>query len=220
MARRTYKINDNFFETIDTQKKAYWLGFFLADGTMMIQKKCSYVMRVVLSNKDKKHLDRLIRDMESNYPIHQYNNAYSGVAWTSKKMFNDLLNLGLRPRKSYGYRIPKVRQPLLVHFIRGIFDGDGSIYYRKDRFGVRAEICGTPELCSWILDLTKEELNVGGGIHRRSDITHYWILCGGAQVKKFRGSLYTDAEVYLPRKMNSFYELEEHYKGGSLWHGL
>ncbi|MBI2065244.1 MAG: hypothetical protein HYT62_04285 [Candidatus Yanofskybacteria bacterium] len=55
----------------------------------------------------------------------------------SKEIFNDLIRLGMVPRKSNVLKFPKVPSSYLADFIRGYFDGDGHVsictYQKSDR---------------------------------------------------------------------------------------
>ena len=53
-----YKYNENFFEKIDSPRKAYWLGFLYADGCILDQRK-SKILEITLSKNDKNHLQKL-----------------------------------------------------------------------------------------------------------------------------------------------------------------
>ena len=58
--RRKYALNEAFFEIIDSEEKAYWLGFIAADG-------CVYrrTLSINLNIKDKAHLEKLIAILNS-----------------------------------------------------------------------------------------------------------------------------------------------------------
>jgi len=205
--KRVYTVNDDFFERIDTPQKAYWLGFFLADGNMLIEKGCSYRLGFGLKIDDQPHLEKLKMALDSNYPIKSYQTYSCEIYWRSKKMFEDLLRLGLVPRKSYGYEIPELDELLVPHFVRGIFDGDGNIYHKGK--AVKVEISGTPKLCEWLLLVTRTCLGVGGGIRKRSKVNDSWQLQGRCQGILFRDWIYRDAVTFLGRKKDVFDALED-----------
>lgn len=64
--RRHYDIDENFFEEINTEEKAYWLGFILADGCL---KKNSNQLSINLSIKDFNHLEKFKKNLKSDKPI-------------------------------------------------------------------------------------------------------------------------------------------------------
>ena len=49
----------------------------------------------------------------------------------NEKIYDDLIGLGLTPRKSLTLKFPEIPPIFVRHFIRGCWDGDGSFYYEK-----------------------------------------------------------------------------------------
>jgi intein-encoded DNA endonuclease-like protein len=75
--------------------------------------------------------------MHSNYPLirnvkRDYDDCFS-FAIRSRKIYNDIIKLGGQPRKSLNSVFPRIPKKYLSDFIRGFFDGDGSIYLIKRR---------------------------------------------------------------------------------------
>ena len=126
------KKNLNYFECIDTQEKAYWLGFIYTDGYINPSHTC---LRVEVKSTD----DILIRkfgdlfDKSVKYATRNQNNKTYTSAYVSiysKKLVGDLKKLGIVNRKStkdiYTF-FEHIPSNLMSHFIRGVFDGDGTI---------------------------------------------------------------------------------------------
>ena len=107
---------------------AYVLGFWFADGYM--RKEKSY--RVTFSGKDKEIFVQILKAFKSNHPIRltDKDNCYF-VSLCSKKLYGDLVKLGGLRRKSLTISFPYVPKKLLPDFIRGYFDGDGSVFFVK-----------------------------------------------------------------------------------------
>ena len=67
MTERIYyyhpKIVLNFFEQIDTKKKAYWLGILYADGFIKTNKNKPYRIGIEVSIKDQWIINELIKDL-------------------------------------------------------------------------------------------------------------------------------------------------------------
>ena len=120
--------NINYFENIDTEEKAYWLGFLYADGCVSQDYKYLYVC---LSSKDLKHLELFNKCIDSNYKIkYRDNNRYISLVISKKKFVEHLIDKGCIPTKSLILKFPtedQVPKELIRHFIRGYFDGDGCI---------------------------------------------------------------------------------------------
>ena len=129
-AAMKYSCNENFFEIIDTEEKAYWLGALYADGNVSQNKSGSG--KIFLSSKDKSWIEGFMKSIEStNKPTREFHKKYQKEIWkaqiTSTKMFNDLVKLGCLPRKSLIITFPELNLKLIPHFIRGYFDGDGTV---------------------------------------------------------------------------------------------
>ena len=61
---RKYITNENFFDTIDTEAKAYFLGLMYADGNNYVRGTHSYEMSIALEEGDKYILEKF-RDVIS-----------------------------------------------------------------------------------------------------------------------------------------------------------
>lgn len=204
---KVYTWDDDYFEVINTEHKAYWLGFLMADGYVTNGK----VIGVKLSVKDIDHLHKLNSSLSSNIPIHVYtsnSSSYSGEDYkycvlniTSRKMYNDLLDKGLTPNKSKTLKFPKLDDNLVNHFIRGYFDGDGSVYNSKS--GVRFSMLGTEQLLSVVKPIiapkSKSQLYRAKGI--------FYISLGGNNARMALTILYRNATVYLDRKYEKYKKL-------------
>lgn len=130
---RILNINENYFETINTEHKAYWLGLLVADGNVSDLNK-KYCIRITLKNEDMYLPYLFLKDVESSSKIYIDKHDRATARVFSKKMFNDLVKLGVVPNKTGKETIPvDIPSNLFNHFVRGFFDGDGTIYKRKNR---------------------------------------------------------------------------------------
>lgn len=143
-----YYYNEKYFEKIDNEHKAYWLGFLYADGYIepiyRNNKIKAFRIEIGLSSTDKQHLECFINDIESNVPIKEKiqkinNQEYLSckVRINNTKMCKDLINLGCTTKKSLTLTFPTIDQVPLVYvkdFIRGYFDGDGCISYSERNY--------------------------------------------------------------------------------------
>lgn len=134
-----WHVNTNFFKKWSSEM-AYVLGFFAADGSMVINPRGAHYLDFHITDKDL--LFEIRKTLDSNHKIKERErggnrkNIYR-LQIGSKKMFNDLINLGLTPRKTKTLQLPKVPQKYFPDFVRGYFDGDGTVaictYKRKNR---------------------------------------------------------------------------------------
>ena len=115
----------NIFETIDTEEKAYWLGFLYADGYISKYNQ----IEVSLSPEDKEHLIKLKLFVNTNTNIIEDEHRCR-LLFCSKEMVADLAKLGCVNNKSLILTFPteeQVPNTFLRHFLRGYVDGDGCL---------------------------------------------------------------------------------------------
>jgi len=133
------QFNEYFFDSIDTEIKAYWLGFITADGCIQIVEKRQNMLTIALSYKDSSHLNNFIKDINSKHNLYRYKSKDSNghyhdtvrITLSSDHLIKSLLKLNIGPRKTNTISFPSVKKPLLNHFMRGYFDGDGSVYLKS-----------------------------------------------------------------------------------------
>ena len=216
---RKYFFDFNFFEKIDTELKAYWLGFLYADGCIFPQNKYGEQdFQLALAVEDEEILQKYAADLKSTYPIrydntkHNKNNAFQVQAickWRSQKTVEDLKRLGCIEKKSLILTFPteeQVPNDLIYHFIRGYFDGDGSITNYNGFYNIN--IVGTE---AFIKKLS--EYFSGGSVFpdKRKTNSWYFNLGGNLQVLQAYHLLYDNATRYLLRKFNKFQPLIQKY---------
>lgn len=205
---QTYTFDDSYFESIDTQSKAYILGFIAADG---------YVCRdgrgfiIKLHRKDRALLEQIGEEITGTNAFVKdspptYDRVYSVLHIPCKKMNADLRSKGLLPNKSYAltsesyYHVP---DSLRRHYLRGYFDGDGHV-----RFGVKygqsryytVKIIGTKEFlentyCKDFPTVNKvREIVCKGG-----SLYDYYITSKDG-VSSFLKYIYEESVIHLERK--------------------
>lgn len=175
--KRKYDVNDDFFRTIDSEEKAYLLGFFLADGTYKTGAKCtkSYAFQVALQEEDKEIIDYFkkyivpSRELRYTKPRIDKNGVnHKGVytiSWTSSIMNKDLETFHIYPRKTYdiNFEFPfeLIPDEFIWDFIRGFFDGDGQISFNPNTGRSTFALYGTSfNFMSKLGDLFEQEFNV------------------------------------------------------------
>jgi hypothetical protein len=197
--------NENFFNKIDNEEKAYWLGFLYADGCVHDKPNGQKLTTLVV--KDEEVIEKFIKALKGNFKVKKYKDTY-GVYLTSKIMFDDLCKLGCVPRKSLILKFPTINSKLIPHFIRGYFDGDGSVYTYtrkgkiKDYKGIGVGICGTEELLKTLVQYAP--INLPKKDKRKLCNVWYSSLSGPNKTLFFYNYLYKDASVWLDRKKNKF----------------
>lgn len=198
-----YEYNKNFFENIDTEEKAYWLGFIAADGNI---RKDFHKLRIELNIQDKQHLEKFRSAIQGNMPIKEWirlKNHSCYIEINSVKMCKDLFQYGITPNKSLSLRIDfeKIPQELQHHLIRGYFDGDGSLnMYEKDGYEYwEINFIGTQHFLTYIMDFfnKKHKISTCGNNFRFN-------FKKGEDIKDILDILFNNATTFLDRKKEKY----------------
>ncbi len=139
--RRTYTLNDYYFSDINSQEKAYILGLLAADGYVGNHNE------FIISSKDKDILEKIRKEMNISKDLSlgskggfENSGRNFEIRLSSKFLVNDLNNLGFYPNKSLTFNtIPNINSDLKRHFLRGYFDGDGSITHYVRTYNVKGK---------------------------------------------------------------------------------
>ena len=130
-------VNNNYFSE-QNNRMAYIMGFLAADGNVS---KNGNRIQSQLSLKDKGHLE-MIQSEIGGCEVYEYeSNGCKSCGWhcCSSQIKKDLAIYGIIPHKTGTLSIPKVLdKQYWKDFIRGYFDGDGTIC--KDGTGFRVTI--------------------------------------------------------------------------------
>ena len=217
--KRIHTLDEDTFKTIDSERKAYWLGFLFADGNV---NQALNVMEITLQDRDHYILEDLQNLCGSDAPISRKEVPLDGkvfiayrISLCSQKFASHLNEKGCVPNKSLILEKPKgVPKALIHHFIRGYIDGDGCVCtsneLRKDGtsyLSLRVSILGTKALLEWI------DYNISSNAETnprniRCDGHHgkaFVIAYGGNRIcRKVYEYLYKDATIYMERKKDKF----------------
>ena len=134
-----YSFDREYFKEIDSEEKAYWLGFLYADGGVSTtDKTCTRPNRLTIniSHKDRIILERFNKSINGNLHIIDYmpseetygNSMMSVLNVNSVEFCEHLINHGCIPNKTFALKMPNINENLMPHFVRGFLDGDGSVY--------------------------------------------------------------------------------------------
>ncbi len=195
-----HSCDERFFHKIDTEVKAYLLGLLISDG--WICKSKGY--RVGFSSVDLQLVSFFKKYLKATNPIPFYNNKGWQILISSKRMVDDLERYGCIERKSLTSQWPEIPNRLHHHFARGLFDGDGGIWFDK-RGNARFTICGSKDVTKKLALLFNTKILSHGKI---------WRICisGNHKVLRAKRYLYKNAKVYLDRKRDIFDLIRTKYR--------
>jgi len=188
MARpRIHAVNEKFFDVIDTESKAYWLGFLYADGH-----PARGAIMLGLASADADHVERFKQAIGSSHAIRRTERV------TSIGVCSTLLSNKFRAMRAESF-IPAKH---VNHFVRGVFDGDGCIC-QSSRGYFSVTIAANKALANKLKALAEANNIRGGYIQKHSKpntptyILHFTTIPG---VCAFRDWIYRGASILLSRK--------------------
>lgn len=222
---RKYTLNEDFFSSWSPDM-AYVLGFWFADGYMRHDK--SY--RITFSSHDKNHLENIRQVVQTTIPLVQYRRRGKleenfTLILRSKSLFQQLQALGGIRRKSLVIEWPYIPDTFLADFLRGYFDGDGSVHFitykrtkdKRKQIDLRSNFTsGSPKFLNTLRDLLTKKL----GLFSRKVCVYgngnQWKLGYGSidTLKLLKFMYYPGCTLYLSRK-----EVYSHYQrvNRALW---
>lgn len=207
--------NDKIFDCIDTEEKAYWLGFIFADGfissdPLKENKKKAYTFELGLKQDDINHLEKLKKLLETSRPIIKSENRCRLLV-NSKHFWETLNNYGCTPKKSLTLQFPSENifkeKSLIRHFIRGYFDGDGCISYSNSEHTIlNMQLLGTKSFLQTLLNYLPEEFKdlTLRHNHNNENEETYLINTSNKKAYRFFIYLYENSKIYLDRKYSRF----------------
>lgn len=205
--KQGYPRNEYYFSKIDTEEKAYWLGFLYADGCVH-----SNNYEISINITDKEHVQKFQQAIgATGHKITEIQDKRFSAAKTlyqftikDKQLHSDLIKWGCVPQKTLIIdKIPNIPRDYVSHFLRGYFDGDGSLHYLQGTNNYRISFTSGSE--SFLNDIQKE-LQTQVSIGHSSENTCQLQISGRKQVERILRYLYqgsTEA-TRLDRKYDTY----------------
>ena len=211
--KQGYPRNEFYFNKIDTPEKAYWLGFLYADGCVH-----NGSSEVSIQLTDKEHIEKFKQAIGAiNHKIVEIHDTRWENAKTlymfsinDKQLHADLCKWGCVPNKTFFInKIPNIPRDYVSHFLRGYFDGDGSLHYLKSTNNFRISFtCGSVEF----LEDIQKELGTSLSIrNEKGTNSNYLQISGRHQVERILNYLYKDSteSTRLDRKYDLYLQCLE-----------
>lgn len=212
---RKHKINKKYFDVIDSEDKAYFLGLIYADGYIP-----NSGFSISLKEEDKYILETLCRYIETDLGCIKLIKAKEQNGFKARSYYRlticcteiaqKLHEYGAIQNKSLILQPPKnIPEKMLNHFIRGFVDGNGCIFFDKNTKSFRVQIASTLSMVEWL----REYFDGDQKIKKRKNIFYYDI--GGNRKSYFLLSkLYENSseDLRLKRKYNKFLQCKEIYE--------
>lgn len=220
------KSDNSYFENINTEYKAYILGFFIADG--YIEKNSG---RICFNNSIddisiiKEIQSQICPDSKLLYSNKQnqvkFRKEQVTLRFINKTIYKDLVEkydiISAKTfNENYIFDFSKIPEHLIHHFIRGYFDGDGSVSFipksaNKQLFFNFSFIFNSKYFAKQFAEIFQNKFNIIPVIYdyigKTSDYFSLRFNYNHKRQNKIReiyNWLYKDSNIYLERKKIKF----------------
>lgn len=194
---KKYYFNENFFKEIDSEEKAWILGWIASDGNIALDGS----INIIIHNKDIDVLYSIRNILCKELPIYKRNNNMCGISFCSKNMANDICkHLKISPgKKSDIVRFPDVLDNFGWHFLRGYIEGDGSISkVSKTRYPECHIASNSLDMLEDISKFSNIPCNIN---YKNKSISWYGINC-----LDLLGKIYDNCNCHMLRKIGQYYD--------------
>ena len=210
---RKYTVNDNYFKT-QTHNMAYIMGLIAADGN--IAKKENRI-EIFLNKKDIEILEKINKEIENSRPVKIYKRSdgrddMAKIWINSSTMKKDLAHYNIVPAKTFILKPPEfLDKQYVISYIRGYFDGDGSIFLSNNNPIWRIGSASRP-IIEWMRTYLAEEYGIiNNKIYNEKDAENndFYVLQYSSKnkINKLYNALYASGGLYLQRKYDRFTQL-------------
>lgn len=224
MKKSPYKCDYHYFDEINTEEKAYWLGFLSADGWISRSEKSNAcVTGIELQYKDINHLKKFNKSISGNYQITDRwrTSLFHGVEKKAHScvirifstiMYDSLIKKNFTNNKSFDFHIPCINDKLMRHYIRGYFDGNGCFTLTNKTFSIGFSTAS--ELLSNDIVKTLSKNNIE--CHKEVYVSEYGTNMYPVFIYKkqdklnFLDWIYSDCSIYLERKYRKYLKLKKY----------
>lgn len=188
-----------------SEEACYWAGFLAADGNVDQKGR----VRIMLKYDDYSHLEKFKEFLQSTHTISSNTTKYNRCSFefTSRYICDILdINFNIVPNKTAIYTLPSIPNKYFRHYVRGYFDGDGSICESFSNINSSTATLyttfasGSKDFSVELFDKLNTILLINGHLQEFKDSNKYQIKYTTNNSRALLSWMYKDAEVYLDRK--------------------
>jgi hypothetical protein len=211
---KSTKIDNSYFKNWSNES-AYIRGFIAADGCIIEGNRNGKTLEITLNIKDNDHLQTIANMMKFTGKLKLIEKT-NAIRFTigSRELCDDLISIGITPRKSLTLKFPDIPPDFIPHFIRGYFDGDGYCRFRNGYINsnnmcipqLEFSMLGTLDVVSKI----KKYINTTSGTtfgnieYQKESNIFRLTFCGTTSAKTFGDIIYSNSTIHLYRKKKVF----------------
>ena len=208
---RKYTCYDDYFKT-QSHNMAYILGMLASDGNVA---KAENQISIILDEKDFEVLEKIRKEMQISRPIKIYTRSdgatQAKLAVFSSIMKRDLAHYSIVPAKTFILQPPELlKEEYYIDYIRGYFDGDGSIYICNNNSCAVNIVGASKSVIEWIRRVLAEKCNIicshiASNMRTKDGCPFYQIVYYNKKIIDFYKAFYhTNDIIYMKRKKDKF----------------
>jgi intein/homing endonuclease len=207
------EFNKGYFHEIDSELKAYLLGFIFADGWVTHNtKQRNYEFGMELQSRDRCILEALNNELGGVHIISHSNPTQRVICGRltnighmdrlrvySREFVEDLISHGIVPNKTHDCRIPSFPKEFFFDFLRGYIDGDGCYSCKKNHIYMSLT-CSSEDVLKWVQDVLKT-YNITTSVYKEKEYKYKLYCTSYESMKSLINCMYhKDCTLYLTRK--------------------
>lgn len=228
-----YDYNHQYFDDINSYEKAYWLGMISADGCIMVKADGTRRVKLTLKSDDKPHLEKLNIALNSNIPIRDKSSILNDKIFhsvelmiNSNHMAESLIKLGVTENKTFDMSLPNIDMKYMGAYIRGLFDGDGSYYYKENcktynkqydkvyyRSRYQIELVGASHKLMAELKVLFEQMGIKANIYTKRKGNWKLMVSSKSSIVRYINWVFNKPVVVLDRKYETVRIMKKAFAG-------
>lgn len=213
---RKYPVNDDY--CLESHNGAWFLGMIASDGYLPITKGARNRITLTLSEIDEEILHRIADELNYKGPIYHFDShGYPSVSlsFASRKIREQMEAYGVVNNKTFKLQhLPNLPEEYIIDFIRGYFDGDGSIFDSLQKKVPGMSItCACKDFLQEISNFLHIKYNVSNVNVREFERVHtiYDIRYGKKDTLILGEIFYNNNYLSLQRKKDKYFFIKDKY---------
>lgn len=218
-----YVYDKDYFKDINTEEKAYWLGFISADGYVNYSiEQRNYELGIELGIKDKDHLKKFNKSIGGNIQVGERTRFSFGkyidtcfIRIYDKELIEDLSKYYVVNSKSTTIKMPELKEEFIIPYVRGYFDGNGCVRLDKSKRYLSFDFCSASiKMLEQIKECLYDKFELKSYIYKETvelNVPVYRLYYRGLfNAYNFGKTIYNNSSIHLDRKYNFF--IHQSYK--------
>lgn len=204
-------MDNNIFLNGWNRNNAYAFGWIMSDGCLQKEGRNKSAYAVRICSNDYQIIKWLHEYLCCGNKIYKQNDHGYLIKYRNKESIDFMMDNCLTERKSLNMVFPSIPNEYLGDFIRGYFDGDGSIALTNTRYNTYAQVSFTSGSVEFLNTLQEklQEHNIRSQIYKdgRSNNNSYYLRATKrSEIEKLFSFMYNDLVNvgFLQRKYDKY----------------